>query len=262
MELTYDWRCFQSMFYPKRRAPGVRAQECSTPVYLVVDEGKIMAAYGEGDDFSSWIGSSYQDMAAEVTHRELILFDRKNVDQWLSQSLTLPHFYDQVEYLREQANPQTVKRSRFKFGPRALVLKEALEVPVNRHFVLDAIRSWWGKVLPSSYGIFFRLEGDHQQQNLMIIIRRGRVDSFIEPDFHSMGKDRSKIPADVVKYLSEKYLVPVQGVFMAADQWQEWSDSEHPWRSVAMAIKANEAKLVPFRWGVVSLIATRAFLDI
>jgi hypothetical protein len=63
-----------------------------------------------------------------------------------------------------------------------------------------------------------------------------------------------------VKYLSEKHLVPVQGFFMPAQQWALWSENPHPWKEIAASLKANEAKLVPFRFSLVTLIASRAFL--
>ena len=56
------------------------------------------------------------------------------------------------------------------------------------------------------------------------MIRRGRIDAFHEPDLSSMGQDRRKVPAEVVKYLSEKHLVPVQGIFVPAAEWADWSE--------------------------------------
>lgn len=255
MELTHDWRCFQSVFYPKRRAPLSQGHESASPVYLVVENNVVISAYGEGADYSEWIGANHQDLAAEITHRELVLFDRKDVDRLTQESLTLPHFYDQVEFLRGKATPQIVSRSRFKRG---------MEMPVHRHFLLEALQSWWGKVLPSAFGLMIRLQGTDNEpnQDLFMVVRRGRVDLFCEPELSTIGLERARNPASVVKYLSEKHLVPVQGIFVPAAQWAEWSESENPWGQVAHAIRSNQAKLVPFRWGIVTLVATRGFLTI
>jgi hypothetical protein len=65
-----------------------------------------------------------------------------------------------------------------------------------------------------------------------------------------------------VRYLSEKYLVPVQGIFVPDAEWAAWASNPHPWRVAAASIRANRAKLVPFRWGLVVLMASRAFLEI
>lgn len=267
MELTYDWRCFQALFDPKRRATVSKGDEAASPVHLVVENDVIVSVHAEGEDFSDWIGSTYQDMAAEVTHRELVLFPRQQVDAWITEALALPHFHDQLEFLRSKAQPQIVSRSRFKRGASALVLKQGQQAAFNRHFVLDAIQaSWWAKVLPSSYGLFIRLQGPEGSsravQDLLVIVRRGRVDSFCEPELSVIGKERASRPADVVKYLSEKHLVPVQGFFIPSRLWHEWADSEHPWKDVALAIRTEEAKMVPFRWTAATLIATRGFIGI
>ncbi|MCM2278220.1 MAG: hypothetical protein NDJ89_09110 [Oligoflexia bacterium] len=270
MELTYDWNCFQSMFYPKRRAPASAANanagsEAAAPVFLVVEEERILSVFGEGEDFSSWIGAGYPQMAAEITHRELILFERKDVDRWMSGALALPHFHDQVEFLRQNAAPKVLSRGRLRKGGRTLLLRQGLEMPVYRHFILEAIQGWWAKVLPSSYGILIRLEGalpGTYVKDVLVVIRRGRVDSFCEPDFTILGRERSRQPEDVVRYLSEKHLVPVQGLFLPAELWQRWIEAENPWREVALAVRTDRAKLVPFRWSLVTLAATRGFLGI
>ncbi|MGZ3689198.1 MAG: hypothetical protein ACXWP5_05670 [Bdellovibrionota bacterium] len=251
MELSYDWRGFQSVFYPRKR---VVAPQASGAVYCVIDGERVVSVYGENEDFSDWIGSPYSEMAAEMVNRELYLFDRAKVDECVTGSLTLPHFYDQVEYLRGEAHPQILTSSRLKKGKNE-------KIPFRRHFLLQSIQTWWAKVLPSAYGVFIRLEGP-AARDFFFVVRRGRLDSFLEPDLVSMGKDRRNQSGDVVKYLSEKYLVPVQGIFVKAEDWDQWTDVGNPWPKVAAALKANQLKLVPFKWGLATLIATRAFLGL
>ena len=261
MELNYDWRAFQSIFDPRRRAAIGRGDEAASPVQIVVDDSKIVSVYAEGEDYSEWIGSSVESMAEEVTHRELVLFQRSAVDQWLSEVASLPHFYEQVETLRQKASSQVVSRAR-KETP-GLVLKDRSELAVNRHFLLEAIQGWWAKILPSSYGIYLRLQGERpgEGRDILVIVRRGRIDAFCEPDFAALGaKDRILQQIDIVKYLSDRYLVPVQGVFVPHTIWKRWGDAENPWKEVALAIREEEAQLVPFRWLPVALAATRGFL--
>lgn len=259
MELNYDWRSFQSIFDPGRRASVSRGDEPASPVQLVVEDGNIVSVYAEGEDYSEWIGSTVEAMAAEVTHRELVLFPRASVDEWLQEASKLPHFYEQIELLRQRALPQVVSRVR-KDG-KGLVLRERPELAVNRHFFLEAIQSWWAKVLPSSYGVYLRLQGERpgEGRDILLVVRRGRIDSFCEPDFNGLGRERNSQPAEVVKYLSERHLVTVQGVFVPYRIWKRWSDAENPWKDVALAIRHEEAQLVPFRWAPVALAATRGF---
>jgi len=253
MELIYDWKNFQAMFYPKRRA---QLAESAGPVYLVVENKRILTAFAEAEDLSQWIGSTTDEVASELGHRELVIFDREKVDQWMGSAMGLPHFHDQVESLRSEATPQVLSRSRFKKD-----LRSNADQLIKRHFLLEAIQTWWSKALPSAFGVYIRLDGP-AGKDLFLIVRRGRLDSFHEPDLSSMIVDRRKNPADVVRYLSERHVLPVQGISITSQEWMEWGESRNPWPKVAAAIKSDRSKLVPFNWGLASLVASRAYLGL
>jgi len=240
MDLTHDWRSFQGLFYPHRRASSARGGTPSGPVFLVLNGDFILSAFAEHEDLSDWVGASYAEVSARTKHRQMIAYTREQVEKWVQESLSIPHFYGQVEFLRKQATP---------------------EIPFHRHFLVEAMHSWWGKVLPSSYGLFVRVEGQNEK-NFLLIVRRGVIDGLSEPDLTSMGAERRRQPADVVKYLSEKYLVPVQGMFVPAHDWAEWSSHERPWKELARSVRANRTKLVPFRWSLAVLGSTRAFFGV
>jgi hypothetical protein len=147
-------------------------------------------------------------------------------------------------------------------------------LPAASSFLLEAVRGWWAKILPSAYGIFIRLEERAgtpsvatagAQQEIFLLIRRGRLELFHEPDLSFLGTEKIRRPASIVKYLSEKHGVPVQGLFIPAEDWAEWSEPAHEkdaWRKLAMAVKENRAKLVPFRWQIAALGAAKAFLGL
>ena len=240
------------------------ANEVAGPVYLVVEGDVIVGAFAECEDLSDWIGAQYQDMAADMPHREVLLFERAKFEEWLAQGMALAHVHEQLDLLRTRAASGVIstRAKPSKKGKRGDIrLKQGHAHLGNQHFLLEAMQSWWGKVLPSAYGVFIRLEGQ-KEQDLFILLRRGRLAAFHEPDLTSMGRDRRKIPADVVKYLSEKHLVPVQGIVVPTAEWTEWSSCSSPWRKVAASLKTNQSRLVPFRWSLVSLMASRAFLGV
>lgn len=252
MELNYDWHAFQSLFYPKRRSTAQNKREFTGAVHVIVEDHLIVCAFAEGEDFSEWPGASYQDIAAENPHRELLIFQRRDIDQCLSESLSQPHFYDQIELIRSKVTPLSISKGGSK-------TRAGVKFHHSQSFLLEAFKGWWAKILPSAYGIFIRLE-ENANKDLFLLIRRGKLELFQEPDLSSLGNERGRQPTDVVKYLSEKYLVPVQGIFAPMQDWKEWDESAFPWRKIALAIRSNRAKLVPFRWGVVSMVATRGFL--
>lgn len=244
MELTYDWRSFQSMFYPQRRSAAGQGAEPSGKIFVVVEKDVVLAAFAESEDLRDWIGAPLQEMSKEFPHRKVIQLQRKDVDQWITDGVKLPHYFDQIE----------------SWGSAAAQADAQWDACGRKHFLLEALQGWWGKVLPSAYGVFVRLEGKSgaPDRDFFLIVRRGRFDCFHDPDLTSMGADRKRVPAEVVKYLSEKHLVSVQGVFVSAQEWLDWAESADPWRLVARALKSGSFKMVPFRWTVASLVAGRA----
>jgi hypothetical protein len=48
MELTYDWRSFQSVFYPQKRTMNIHLEtQDSGVIFAVVENGTVIAAYDE-----------------------------------------------------------------------------------------------------------------------------------------------------------------------------------------------------------------------
>ncbi len=256
MELSYDWKTFQSLFYLKRlsnstAALGPAAGSTPGPIYLITDKKVVISAFSEGEDLSEWLGTTSDEVIVEFPNREIMVYDREKVDQWMSSSINLSHFYDQIQFFHSEAKPQHLTRSRFKNH----------EVLIHHHFLLQAIQSWWQKVFPSTYAIYIRLNGE-SGESLFMVIQRGRLSSFQIPDLSSMIPERRRHPADVVKYLSERHLMPVQGLFISSNEWVEWSQSANPWPQILSALKADRTKLAPFKWSFFSMIAGRAWFGI
>jgi hypothetical protein len=218
---------------------------------LVTDRQIVLAAQSaEGEDFSSGCGLSIAEFAAShySKGRELIFIDRKLADSKLIESLTLSNCHEQAEYLR---------------GAQAQRIPSA---PI--HFALAGLQTWWAKVLPSSYGFFIRLENPAGEvgaanRELFVLIRRGKLALFHVPDLSSLGAERSRDMALSVKYLAEKHAVPVQGFLASSADWLQWSESgSNAWKKIALAIQSNDAQLVPFRWQIMTLVATRAIFGL
>lgn len=246
MELAYDWKSFQSIFYSKKRFTSL---ENPGTIYLITEGKTIISAFSEGEDLSDWTGATADELIAEISHRELVFYNRDQVDQWMSQAVGRSHYYDQLQFLCAEVKPQKIIRNRFKHP----------EMIRQEHFLLKALQTWWNRVLPSNYGVYIRLEGS-PVGGLLVIVQRGKVDSFHVPDLSSMVAERRKYPGDVVKFLSERHLVPIQGIYLTAAQWAEWSEMQNPWHKIAIALRNNRNILVPFKWSLASLIASRAYL--
>lgn len=260
MELNTDWRGFQAVFHPRKR---LGAEESTAPVFVVVEGSTVLALHSDGDDLSEHVGRTYQEISAQLPHRELILIPRAQADSAVQGVLTLPHFYDQTEKLRETAQAQVLFKNKLRKG-------QGEDLPLSQHFLLQAIRTWWAKLLPSAYGIYLRIDGQDGPESkggkparhYFMVVRRGRLDQFITPDLSIMIPDRRKVPADVVKFLAERNGVPVQGIFATSEQWAHWSESKNPWVEIAAAVKKDNSVLIPTKWGIAAMIGARAFFGV
>lgn len=254
MELTWDWKSFQNLFHARRKVP--LPANRAAPVYLVMDGDRIVSAHCEGEETSEWVGRRISEVEKEFAHRDRVVYGRESVDAELLGALEQPHYQDQIEYLRARVRPSVS-------GSRSVHRRE-VQVPVNRHFLLHGLQTWWSRVFPSSYGVFVRLELAQGAiaKDFLVVVRRGRLDAFLEPDLSSMGAERSRMPAEVVRYLSERYHVPVQGLIARKEDWDHWSEHGNPWPAVAKALRSEHAKLVPFHWGLATMIGARAFLGL
>lgn len=244
MELMHDWKGFQSVFNSRAKSHLTSENLIEGPIYLITEGDKIISASSEGEDLTSWVGTSCEEKIRQKNHREFFCFERKQVDQWIHESVVRPHLYDQIELLRTKAINNQNKKLLF-----------------NKHFLLDALQGWWGKILPSSYGIYLQLS-DQTTGNFLIVIQHGSLTGYHEPDLSSLSPERKKDSAEVVRYLSEKYLVPIQGILISGREWGELVKFENPWREVAQGLRENRFQLVPFRWSLATLIATRAFFGV
>lgn len=274
MELTYDWRSFQSVFYPQKRAllppPGFeRADKAlkSNPAFVVIERNAVVAAFAEGENFSDYIGISSEALRSALGGREIVALEREQVDQWVSGAVSLPHLHSQVEHLRKAVSPKAASISALP----------------DRHFLLDAILGRWSKALPSAFGVFIRLEKARpgheinpvlfetlgarckeyldREQDILVLLRGGQLEAFYQPDLSPMGAERRALCAEVVKYLTEKHSVAIQGLTVPYVDWIAWNHARQPWRQFAGALKSRSAKLYPLRWQVTGLLGLRAAFD-
>lgn len=287
MELNADWKSFQNLFYPQREmtgSPGQSDKELHAAVLVVTDGTQVLSAQADGEELTAWSGQPLDRLLTELSHRDFMIFDQTEVASGLTACLALPHFHDQMEMLRASVKPAVRTTSRFK----------ADDLMIQRHFLLEALLSWWARLLPKSYGILLQIDPDPESaaatpgagvpgrrssrvasgvteiRRLFLIVRNGRIESFQEPDLplqvlQSVSHTgRGPELADWVKALSERHVLPVQALRASRTQWSQWSRSRNPWPQIAQALRAEKAsyKVVPARWGVRALVGLRALLGV
>ena len=260
MELVYDWKGFQALFHAKKKSPPADPAPLAPPVVVILEGKTILYAYCDNEDLSGWMGSPYEEMAKNLTHREKVVFDRKKVEEWMGEAIfngatagvpSPSHFPEEMQFLRNQAKPIMSQLENYKhrsFG-------------MQGSFLLEATQGWWSKVIPSTYGLYIRLD-DGKGPTLMMIIQRKKLVSFYIPDLGTIPKDKRNHFPSIIKYLSEKHLIPVQGISITSDEWAEWSETPNPWPKVFSTLRSHKEKVSPNKIGILGLLAARAYLKL
>jgi hypothetical protein len=71
MELTYDWRSFQSVFYPQKRTMNIHLEtQDSGVIFAVVENGTVISAYDENEDLSDFIGVGVETLKVSISSGE------------------------------------------------------------------------------------------------------------------------------------------------------------------------------------------------
>jgi hypothetical protein len=249
MELICDWKNFQHLFFTKKRQ--TPPSDAPSVVFLILKGKVIVHGYAENEDLNSWIGATVDEILLAMPEREIVQLEKEKVDQWVGQAGELGHFYEQMLFFRTMAKPYTAKLKRSKFD----------ETWVHGHFLLEAVQTWWCKMFPAQYGIYIQLDG-FEGPSLLMIIKRGKIDSFHVPDLSSLAAERKKQNQAIIKYLSGRYVVPIQGFFITSEEWMAWMDVKNPWSKILAAIQQDRSKLAPLNWGLLKLIASRVYLRI
>jgi hypothetical protein len=255
MELTYNWRGLQRLFNPKSRSPQVPSAKAVSPIYLITQRGIVIAGFAEEEDFSEWLGAPFEEVMQQFRHRDCINFERDQVDAWLNDASEQPHFIEQI---------QTIRKKALEVAPSRRLKQDLTDLFSREHFLLQAFRGWWSRVLPGEFGFFLRLTGAYNQepQDFLLILRNGTLLGFVEPELASMGKDRVGNAGEVAKYLSEKHLVPIVAMVAPLADWQSWHQSRDPWREVARGVRSQAVRLEPSQWNMKALLMARAYLGL
>ncbi len=268
MELNFDWKGFQNFFGQKDRTSITRGAAPGDPIVLVCDQSKIVSVYSENEDLHAYCGGPQDRIMIEYPHREFHIYEVGELDKTLtdlSKNSKNNHAYQEIEYLRDKLRPQVFSRTSPSHaesgGPLgALESRKRLEAPAFRdHFFFEALGSWWRKIFPNQYGVFIRCEGPEPRE-FLLLFKNGKLENYHEPDLSSLDHARSREPSEVIRYLKERYICPIQGVFVSAQEWKDWSNKPEPWKDVYQSIQSNRLKFFPSKFGMQFLIFVRAKL--
>ncbi len=247
MDLGQDWDALNRTLYPRKKAKG--SSESDT-VFVAHHADRVLRVVGDRDDLLFSTGTPIAETLNAIGNsRKAVAIDIAEMDRAIAEALkTDGAIYEQVLRLREELKPSRGK------------LPEWVE-----HFLFAGVRSWWGKFLPSSFGVYLHLEGREnvETRSILLVFRKGELQEFDEPDLSAVSRERQSDLDEVVKILRERHRVPVQGFAMDRadfDAWSEAGNVSSTWKNLARAVRSHRVTMHPFRFGIAALIGARGLI--
>lgn len=111
----------------------------------------------------------------------------------------------------------------------------ALRTKGKEHFLLKLIRKSYLFSSAHEYGFYIFLEGKNQR-SIFLTIKHRKIESFYIPPF-SFFED-----------LSKYYSIPIQGLYLSGELWNQWVSARYPWRSLLFATYSRKCRWMPFRF--------------
>jgi hypothetical protein len=254
MELGQDWGALNRILYPRKKTKGSSASEY---VFIAHHSDRAFRILGDQDELLFATGAPLAEALNAISPgHKAVTADVAELDRALVECLkTEGGIYDQIATLRQ-----------------TLSLSKGRLPALPEHFALKAVRTWWGKFLPSSFGVYLHLEETGaaetktagENASLLLIFRKGELSEFDEPDFSSISSERREDLSEKVKVLRERHGVPVQGFAMNRADFVEWTEigadprqGKAVWKKIAKALRQDRLQLVPFRFSITALIGSR-----
>lgn len=247
MDLGQDWGILHRTLYPRRKTKGSSE---STHVFIAHHSDRTLRLVGDRDELLFSTGSPLSEVTNAIgNERKPVALDISEMDKALAECLKVDGgIFEQVAALSGSFS------------------SNAYPVPKD-HFIFSAVRSWWGKLLPTCFGLYLHLEGlePADAHSLLLIFRKGVLVEFDEPDLSGISGERRSDLNEVAKILRERHRVPIQGFAMNRADFSEWSEGGNTsatWKSIAQALRSDRLQLVPFRFSMAALLGSRGFLSI
>ncbi len=275
MELAQDWRLYQTLTRGKKArvarigpnaTPGAESSVVTAVLSSQTATGGIptvLAVRSSDGEFHAWVGRTIDELRDHLGEsRPLCVIQEEEVRSAFQSAEKAPTLFDQRRVLRDslQGSNQAEK------GRAALPPSKD-----HQHFLVNTLGGWWKRVLPGRYALWLRFQEEAgtsrsptkaAPRDHLIFIRDGQVVGCGIPDLTSLGQERLWKKEAVLRHLAEKYLCPIQGLLVDAQDWESWIDADSPWKAVNQSFSSGRADLWPQSSSLRSLMWIRMNLGL
>ena len=92
------------------------------------------------------------------------------------------------------------------------------------------------------------------------MVSRGRLDQFHVPDLTAIDPSLLGDLGYLTRYLSEKYLLPVQAMSVSTLEWSDWSRDREPWKKLWSAYRSKKLTVYPEKPSFVAWLGLKRVL--
>jgi hypothetical protein len=129
---------------------------------------------------------------------------------------------------------------------------------------------WWARVLPVRYGVLLMVSGE---PGLLLLMGSGKLETLqqVPPiEFGSGSRatatERRIKEREAIASLQERFGVPIQGVKISHDLWQQWIASGDlggsEWRALTQGLFRGHVELIPSRPAILGMVGLRGFFGV
>jgi hypothetical protein len=278
VDLAQDWRLYQKLTRSKKkrlaRLAGVEAGGPeSGPVTVVISTGvapRVVTVFAGGRNFEDWGGRSYEEFRVHLGEvKSLCVLSESDLRDSFGVAAAAAGLFEQRRSLREALEKKAAHRK----GNAMLPGMEDSSTGQSGHFLIEALGGWWRKVFPNRYALWLRVSSVARgapgaggaramPQDHLLFFKDGKIVGCGTPDLTSLGTERIWKDESVIRHLTEKYLVPIQGVQLQSQDWEAWMDAAHPWKAVRDSIQQGRVSFSPERSGLRGLVKLRASIGL
>jgi len=259
MELEFNWKVFQSCFYPqanKKQSPTLLNE--SSPVFCIVNGRRVIGFLADGENIKEIIGLDIKEVVSSLKRKEIYFLKKELMEEFFDKQRLNISFGSTAHEAFSLLKEEIIKSKKiFKLDNELGTLvdaEEALFKDLRReHFLLLFFKSIWAKLLPRRFGFLLQLRGG-QQKELFIVINHGKVEQCLIPQFSNLRTESAGELEIKVRSLTEKNVLPVIGVSLGQEEWRNWSGSSNPWRDIFAAIRKKQIKFYKFPWKTLILL--------
>lgn len=254
MELINDWKAYNTLWKVSRTDSSLKDEHT---IYCVIDGEWIVDASTEGQDLSEWAGAPVSEFAQKFSNSKMVTVQWRELEASLQGLFQKTHWVEQREALKQEVElDSTSGSSLLRQVATKKARRKATEWGLGFQSIIDTLfQGRLSRFLPRHFGLYIHFSDLTCKNGYLLTFQNGALDKYFSPAFGPSTEDK-------VKYLADRYMIPVQGLECHSLDWEKWKDSQDPWLEIRQAFKTGKLKIFPAKKWIGALLFAKSVMRI